>query len=428
MARGQMSLERLWQYVNAVREGGIGKACADFSCTPQTVRRRIREAACQQDDQTLCESAAEAKAKLGIIEEPNHGNPSGKGKWHLIPIAEELQENVQIIPDPAGHVEAEDKTPPKKKVDMAEFVSLVLRQREMYNTLDPRQPEVWKEIPTDRNILIGFPGDIHGDNRNCDLGLLIKHFEMTKREPLIYLGFLGDTLSNFHAKYIDGIHERDVTTEGGRMIVKYLFRQVADRWLFMGHGDHELHEMEAAGWNFIHELQKFFPYTSYIGNMAVVHVKVGNQTYHIGAAHRMHGYSMWNALHPHVRWLKDHRGDFDVVVGAHQHRKGTQEISHDGRKVDFIQTAPYIKTDAFARKLSHDEKTRESMAMGCVLLSGSVKRHLVFYNFEDGVNMLKALNAYEYSEGKVWNPEEMDAYKILEEWGTAAMGDEKHTI
>jgi hypothetical protein len=314
-----------------------------------------------------------------------------------------LPETIAVIPD-EEHADIVDHFP-KKEVDMEEFVDLVLKQREMYEEMDPREREVWKEIPTDKNILIGFIGDIHADNRNCDLELFLKHISIVQEEPLIYLGFLGDSLSNFHAKHIDGIHERDLTTEGGRMLVSYLFRKVADRWLFMGHGDHELHEMEAAGWNFIQELHKHFPHASYIGNMGIIHIGVGGQVYHLAAAHRMMGYSQWNPLHPHIRWLKDHSiEEVDAIIGAHQHRKGNQEISHSGHKVTFIQTAPYIRTDAYARRLGYDEKTRSSMGMQGVILSGKYRRVIPFYHFEDGVTLMKALNAYEASGGKVWVP------------------------
>ena len=468
----EVSDETLYQITQTVLRQGVEAACRDRNIKPATVMRYLKEARIRgraRGDLDWVKLAEAALRQAGITFtqhgqrrrrrprralaigqgsdcNPDHTGggqaraPSGKlaGKEETSCDCEAGEneasssrsirvegpfpppESIRIIPNGSDdqaveHVDFESPSKEEgRELDMAEFVELVLRGREFYRKMDPAERELEIEIPTEKNVLIGFMGDIHADNINCDLELLIRHIDLVQRTPLVYLGFLGDSLDNFHARYIDGIHERDVTTEGGRALVTYLFHKVKDRWLFFGHGDHERHEFEKAGWNFIRELKKQFPNAAYIGNLAVIHLKVGRQLYHLVVAHRMPGYSWWNKLHPQIRWLREHQlEDVDVIVGAHQHRKAKQESSEDGSKVVFLQTAPYLRTSAYARERGYDPKPRESLGMECVLLSGSTHRVLSFYNFEDGLYVQQALNAYEAVRPPV---EDEDVYTILQRW------------
>jgi hypothetical protein len=225
------------------------------------------------------------------------------------------------------------------------------RRQELRDEVDPVKDYASIEIPSDRPIALALLGDLHLGGSQVDGGRLQEDIETISEHPLIYSFLMGDlTDSFFWHNAEDGLVFN--SDEQWAYVASVLRKIGAKKILGAWRGNHDFHWAKNTGMTGYDKMNEEWECPIFDG-VAYVDLKVGDIQYHLAGAHELPGSSIYNNAHPAVRGHKEYQG-FDVIMGAHTHRKGVlmQAIKdrNGGRKTISAITGTYKRVDSYGRR------------------------------------------------------------------------------
>lgn len=220
--------------------------------------------------------------------------------------------------------------PDSERFDLDAWLEQADRRGAAMDKRDPVRLVGTMRIDTDGPIAIRFFSCFHLGGRYTDHARGIKLLREVLAVPNVYIVSLGDDIDGFHARFVDveAVHNNqeplgdqenawqavlDELTADGRLLWGHAGQHSGD-WFIRHYGYNPIKRAYME-----HDCQ-------YFDGQAYVRLEVGEQIYHIAAAHQFPGNSIYNPLHPHTRALRWHFPMADVVVMGDKHHYAMSEL------------------------------------------------------------------------------------------------------
>lgn len=254
------------------------------------------------------------------------------------------------------------------------------RQEQYKETAEVRQDHVSIAFPTD--TLISFIGDIHAGSPDTNYRRVAEEVDAIVRTPNSYAVLVGDLVDGFffNEAQMSAMEQPPEQYQYMHALVDYLAQH---KKLLVGYsGDHDMWAKKMGLSAYAEFSQRTGAY--YMRGVGYVTAKLPGAEYHITAAHRLPGHSMYNKTHPQNRAYKfGGAAGSDIIVGAHTHQKGLSRqyekaFGGETHPVDYISLGAYKSTDDYAQKLGFAQQKPEEMFGASVLLHKGKKRVEVF--------------------------------------------------
>lgn len=253
------------------------------------------------------------------------------------------------------------------------------RQEEYKETIDQREHV---EFTFYEDTLLNFIGDIHAGSPDTYYDRLEQEVGAIVNTPNSYAILMGDIVDGFffNPAEFNQIEQAPEQFEYMRSLVKYLSEN--NKLLVGFGGDHDLWASKTG----------YDPYRTfaretgahYMRGVGYITAHVGEQDYKIVGAHQLPGNSIYNNVHPSMRFVKENEGA-DIVVNGHTHRKGVsvqpvRGFGDEARQVIYATIGPYKATDDYAQKKGFAVQKPEEMFGISVCLSKDKKIAVPHYD------------------------------------------------
>ena len=282
--------------------------------------------------------------------------------------------------------------------DADEHLRLASKASQLRKEHDASQEKAEVKIQTNLSyvLIVGW-GDWHLGSQHCDYDLFNKHRKLIRDTPGVYAVMVGDERDNFVIdKFKSGMYEAVLQPEEQAMLAKGVLAEMdkANKILARTSGNHDNWTWDLSGVNldtFWYEGMK----SPLLRSGGFVHLKL-NKTDYIAYLH--HGKSIFNSnFNPNhaTKRAFEFQGPYDMAFMGHVH---VAETAHSWRWTDEftkdyvqVRTGTYKTDDPYAKSR---QLGRGQYPGACVLVSTTDKRMMPFLKIEDGVESMKAMNAY----------------------------------
>jgi len=212
-----------------------------------------------------------------------------------------------------------------------EWLDCIEELKRLADQAEPIVTSADVEIDTDQPIALMPTSCWHLGSRWVDYPAFRSLFKRTLETPRVYWGLHGDLTDQFQTTFPNAspVLQQLVHPKFQRRLAAFLLGQLAreGRLLYGCAGNHEDFLVRVIGEDLMApEFQtRRIPY--FVGK-GVVRLRVGEQLYVLGVAHKWPGSSMYNPVHAETRALFWELPQADLVVGGHKHSFAHQEIRH----------------------------------------------------------------------------------------------------
>lgn len=257
------------------------------------------------------------------------------------------------------------------------------RQQEYKETIDQRDHV---EFTFHEDTLLNFIGDVHAGSPDSYYDRLEQEIGVIVNTPNSYAILMGDLVDGFffNPAEFNQIEQAPEQFEYMRSLVKHLGDN--GKLLVGFGGDHDLW----AGKTGLDPYRTFARETGahYMHGVGYITAHLGDHDYRIVGAHQLPGSSIYNNVHPSMRFGRENEGA-DIIVNGHTHRKGisvqsARGFGNEARQVVYATIGPYKATDDYAQKKGFAVQQPEQMFGISVHLSKDRKLAIPHYDIIEG--------------------------------------------
>lgn len=246
------------------------------------------------------------------------------------------------------------KTPTLKRLTFTDYWSprFVKRQEEVLEAREQITNNVEIQFPQER-ICINFMGDLHTGGE-VDYRRINTEVETIVNTPNSYLMLMGDVIDGFFFNYaqMEQIEQVPEQIQYTKSLLKYLGE---NKKLLVGWaGDHDKWTDKMGNSMYADFFENTGAYFMY--GVGYVTLQVGKIDYKLTGAHKLPGSSIYNQNHPQDRAVRfGGAWGSDIVVSAHNHKKGYSEkilkgFGGEAIKVHELALGPYKCQDEYSKK------------------------------------------------------------------------------
>ena len=225
--------------------------------------------------------------------------------------------------------------------------------------------------------------DAHIGSSTTDHQLIQDMLELTLNTPNSFLIDVGDTFDN---GIWGGLQfEQTIPPYMQRFTIKDIARELGDKFAAVVVGNHPEWMFNVSGEKPEHLFYEDVAGAIFAG-MGMLHLRAGDQTYHIAMAHNYWGKSKLN-IHNTCRRLREvEYPEADVSIVGHEHIWGYMKEMIAGRDVLYVRPGTAKTEDRYAR-MHGIAKRGQKMGIGIVF--GMTERYLEAMPIKDAVDFVK---------------------------------------
>jgi len=220
---------------------------------------------------------------------------------------------------------------------------------------DPEQTALTVELDSDKPVAIAFTGDWHCGHKGTDHRALKIHNELLASTPGVYCVGMGDYAQNSKANSKPGAALYDSAFPNPDEQYHFAIHEMErlrGKWLGLITGCHDHWNFTAAGLRTMRDICAQLD-TANLWHGAVITVKVGEQTYQIGAKHRYGNESNANTTNAQ-RWFDSDyptEANLDVICLAHLHYCDLQKRPRKGVNKVWMRSGAYLVWEDYGQRL-----------------------------------------------------------------------------
>ena len=269
------------------------------------------------------------------------------------------------------------KTPVLKRLTFTDYWSprFIQRQEQVLEAREQQTNSVEIEFPAEK-ICLNFIGDTHAGGES-DYKRIHQELETIVNTPNSYVILMGDVIDGFFFNYaqMEQIEQVPEQIQYFKSILKYLSE---NKKLLVGFGGEHGTWMERMGNSMYADFNENTG-AYYMRGVGYITAQIGKIEYKITASHRLPGNSMYNNNHPQDRAIRfGGAWGSDIVVSAHNHKKGHSEKTFTGFggeaiHVHQIAVGPYKCQDEYSKKNGWSKQVPAEMYGSAVILDPNSK-------------------------------------------------------
>jgi predicted phosphodiesterase len=283
------------------------------------------------------------------------------------------------------------KLPPKEAENVDEWMDRrgrAFQQREVR-----RKAEKWMTVDVPelqgRPFGVAMLGDMHGDDKDCNLPLLRADLAAIANTGGMYGVHLGDATNNWVGRLMSIYAEQGSTEDEARRFCEWALHDSGVEWLCWLGGNHDKWREGLAILGLIAGPAWYIPFWE-----ARLVLRAGRSTFRVHLKHDFKGHSDWNPTHgPLKAAFKE--SDADLLVCGHRHIWGTQsfEVGGNGRVAHVARARGYKWADSFAleKGFTGTEHGAGVVAIFDPSATDPASRIILIPNVQKGCAMLAAM-------------------------------------
>ncbi len=311
---------------------------------------------------------------------------------------EEIRRKLAFERMAVGSHQRKDKPLPPVR-DFSEWTGVMVRRQEERRELLGIPESVDIEIQTNKPIVVGLFGDVHGgaedvnyDEFSRDVGLLVANKG--------YAFTLGDLTDSFF--FASGVYEDIANPQEQELYMQSALNELAkeNRLLASWSGNHDKWAADKMGkMTTYHEFVKRYG-AHYLEGVSYVNLRLSGDErdvdYKFVGSHQHKGYSIYNDSHAALRMELDQARGADISITAHNHVKAyNQQVVkiHGGSEqvLHMVALGTYKETDRHSRKKGWARKGEEARGGFGLVLRPDRKDVKVFWDIGEAVEYVNLL-------------------------------------
>lgn len=265
-----------------------------------------------------------------------------------------------------------------------EWIDEFIRRRDLKTEVEGIPDEIELTFDTNRPIIWGLTGDIHGGGYEVDYELLAHDIAFIASRDNAYLIGGGDWTEGLF--WNPGQDEMIASFNQQRKFANSMVKEVGeDKIIALLLGDHDTWASRTG--TTIYDEFRDRTGIPVIHGTTRIRTNLPEVQYKIVGGHQLPGSSQYNDTHPENRESKFGIQQADIYIGWHNHKKAISQQVSDGfdeeKKQLFIASGAYKYSDNFARKKGWQKQRALHHGAVWLVLDPFVKEAQAFYTAEE---------------------------------------------
>ncbi|MGI9159848.1 MAG: hypothetical protein ACR2K1_08865 [Saprospiraceae bacterium] len=264
-----------------------------------------------------------------------------------------------------------------------------------------RKAEKWMvlDVPElqGRPFGVAFLGDMHGDDKDCNLPLLRADLAAIAKTSGMYGAHIGDATNNWVGRLMAEYATQGSTEDEARRFCEWALHGSGVEWLCWLGGNHDKWREGLAILGLIAGPAWYIPFWE-----ARLILRAGRSTFRVHMKHDFKGHSDWNPTHgPLKAAFKE--SEAELLVCGHRHIWGTQsfEVGGNGRVAHVARARGYKWHDSYAleKGFTPTEHGAGVVAIFDPRATDPASRVVLIPNVQRGCEMLRAMRREAEKQG-----------------------------
>jgi hypothetical protein len=283
-----------------------------------------------------------------------------------------------------GDIVFEDKKPEPTDADIQALLDAYLNLQDKAKKLNTQQDEATVKLGDGLPSAIVYLCDPHLGSWGWASRRQLEDIRLISETEGLFTVLLGDEWDNFIFNF--GKWANMMPPEHQRKITHYVYKKLIQSTVATVGGNHLAWTEKAAGIDLNAELAQKMK-AIFLGTRGDLHVKVGNEKYHLHMRHMARGYSTVNKTNS-ARVASNEIGGADVIVEGDKHEPWLETTYQARKRQTWLRCGTFKVNDPYTSELDFEQG---KVDMPLTIFMPDTHRVISYMDFRDGLLHLKAL-------------------------------------